>query len=66
MPKYRITMERVDTFLMDVEADDEYTAVEKAYEVAPSGICAHDAGWGQKWSVDTGEWEEGTCKPIES
>jgi hypothetical protein len=55
MAKYRVNLLRVDSFAMDVEAENEEEAVEKAMEETP-GLCAQDGGWGKPWSVDEGEW----------
>ena len=55
MAKYRVNLLRVDSFVMDVEADDEEQAVDKAFNEAPS-LSAQDGGWGRPWSVDDGEW----------
>lgn len=55
MPKYRVNLLRVDSFVMDVEADNEEEAVDKAFDETPS-LCAQDGGWGKPWGVDEGEW----------
>jgi hypothetical protein len=55
MAKYRVSLLRVDSFVMDVEADNEEDAVEKAMDETP-GLCAQDGGWGRPWGVDEGEW----------
>jgi hypothetical protein len=58
MPKYRVTMAKVITCTVDVEADDESAAIEEAYQEAPHSICAQCSGWGREWGVnDDGQWE---------
>jgi hypothetical protein len=56
MARYRVHMEAVASYFIEVEAEDEDAAVEAAYEEAP-GICAQCSGWGQQYGMDLGEWE---------
>lgn len=55
MPKYRVSLMRIDELTIEVEADDESDAIGLAFDGAP-GLCAHCSGWGQRWGVDEGEW----------
>lgn len=41
---------------INVQAEDEESAIETAQEYLPE-MCAHCVGWGQAWSVDDdAEW----------
>ncbi|MBD3778496.1 MAG: hypothetical protein IE923_04425 [Micrococcales bacterium] len=61
MSSYRIFFTQVVSTSVEVEADDLNDAIDKAYESGdlPSSnfLCAHCSGWGQGYSIDTGEWE---------
>jgi hypothetical protein len=35
----------------------EEKAVELAWEIAPTDVCAQCGGWREKWSLELGEWE---------
>lgn len=55
--KYHVTLVKMLSFGIEVEADDEDGAVQEAYENTQS-ICAQCGGWGQKWSLDDdGDWQ---------
>lgn len=55
--KYRVSLLKTISLVIDVEAEDEESALETAYEEAPPGICHQCGGWGQKWGIgDDGEW----------
>ncbi len=54
MPTYRVTLATVAHHTREIEADDEETAVDIAYEDAPS-LCSHCAGWNQP-GIELGEW----------
>jgi hypothetical protein len=55
--KYRVNLLKTISLVITVEAEDEVSALEAAYEEAPSGLCHQCGGWGQKWGVDDdGEW----------
>jgi hypothetical protein len=56
MAKYNVKLVREDWFYMEVEADNEDEAFEKAHDEAPY-LSAQDSGWGQSWSVDAGDWQ---------
>jgi hypothetical protein len=51
MPKYQVSMPKVIWLTIDIEAEDETEAQEKAWEEAPS-FCAQCTGWGREWSID--------------
>ncbi len=57
MSKYRVGLTSEAYAYVTVEADDPDSAIEAAFEEAPT-ICAHCAGWGQLgWSLEIGdEW----------
>ena len=57
MPKYSVDFETSVSVTITVEADDEDAAIDKAYDEIPSSVCAQCSGWGQKWSLDLGEFE---------
>ena len=58
MSRYRVYMSTGAGLSVSVEAEDEESAIEAAYDVASSQyLCAQCAGWGQKWGLDLGEWE---------
>jgi hypothetical protein len=53
MPKYQVSMPKVIWLTIDVEADNEEQAQEKAWDEAPGSICAQCTGWGSEgWSID--------------
>jgi hypothetical protein len=54
MPKYRVNMYEWTSVMIEVEADSEEKAIDKAFGEV-EGICAQCSGWGQEWSRDTGE-----------
>jgi hypothetical protein len=54
---YRVYLNATASFYVNVEAEDEDSAIDKAYEMAPREVCAHCSGWGQAWGIDLGEWE---------
>lgn len=57
MAKYAVSMEETCWVTVYVEADSEDEALEKGYEAAPDGICAHCTGWGTEWGRDhEGPW----------
>ena len=47
-PEYTVQVEVEDP--ADYEQMDE--ALDRAYELLPSGVCAQCSGWGEKWSFD--------------
>lgn len=56
--KYRVWFSSVASSSVVVEADDASEAREKAEGEFPHpSICAKCAGWGEKYSMDLGEWE---------
>lgn len=61
MSTYRIFFTQVVSTSVEVEADDFDDAVDKAYgsDALPSSnfLCGQCSGWGQAYSIDTGEWE---------
>lgn len=61
MSTYRVYFTQVISTSVEVEADSFGDAVEAAYdsEAMPSNnpLCAQCGGWGQPYSIDTGEWE---------
>ena len=57
MAKYRVKLLREDSFLIEVDAPDEQTAVDRAFGQAPS-LGSVESGWGQPWSVSASEWDD--------
>jgi hypothetical protein len=61
MSTYQIVFTQVVSTSVEVEADDFDEAIDKAYvsDAMPSDnfICAQCSGWGQAYSIDTGQWE---------
>lgn len=57
MPKYHVNLQTVASMSVTVEAEDEKSAIDAAYEEIPSGVCAQCSGWDQFWSLDLGEFE---------
>ena len=60
MSKYRLYYETVATTYIDVEADDEDEARDKAFdEFDPPDVCAYCAGMGYGGGpgIELGEWE---------
>jgi hypothetical protein len=57
MTSYSVHLETVASFSVTVEAEDAEDAIEQAFDLTPSGVCAHCSGWGKKWSMDLGEWD---------
>jgi hypothetical protein len=56
--KYEVRFVRNEEITVTVEANDEYKAVALANEVlADAERCAHCAGWGKKFSVDSNDWQ---------
>ena len=55
MARYRVYFETTASCTVEVDADDEDAAIDKAYDEIPSGVCAQCSGWGQPWSLDFGE-----------
>lgn len=70
MPKFKVNLVKELSFSMTVEAENEDAAYDEALDYAP-GISAQESGWGQKWSVDDGDWQspedyygEARCRDI--
>lgn len=63
MPKFRVPMTQTITAYVNVEADDEDSAVDKAFEHAPE-FCAQCQGWGQSWSIEFEDWD-GSDEAVE-
>mgnify|MGYP000184366729 CR=1 FL=1 len=63
MPTYSVNFETTASVTITVEAEDEDAAVDLAYDEIPSSVCAQCSGWGQKWSLDLGEFELYQPKP---
>ena len=61
MSTYRIFFTQVISTSVEVEADSLPEAVDAASssEAMPSDdpLCSHCGGWGQPYSIDTGQWE---------
>ena len=56
--RYRVFFEQTASSVVEVEAENEETAVDLAYKELPPGVCASCAGWGGQPGVDlAGEWE---------
>lgn len=62
--KYRVYLSTGASMTVTVEVDDNLDpdkakeeAIEKAFNAAPSGVCAQCSGWGQPWGLNLGEWE---------
>lgn len=56
MTKYRVILETGASVSVTVEANDEEEAIERAFEDAPSEVCAQCSGWGKNWNLDLAEW----------
>jgi hypothetical protein len=48
MTKYRIGIPQLTWVTVEVEAEDQADAIEKAYDNAPDELCASCTGWGSK------------------
>lgn len=66
MAKYRVYLEAGASLTVNVEVDDSLdegeareAAIDKAFAARGRGgtICANCSGWGEKWSLDLGEWD---------
>lgn len=58
MTTYRVYLQQMAGTAVTVEADDEDQAIDKAYDNAPSGLCAQCAGFGQSPGIDlSGDWQ---------
>lgn len=57
LKKYRVNLETTASMTIEVEAEDEDHAIDKAYDEIPGSVCARCSGWEQKWGLDLGEWE---------
>lgn len=58
MPKYRVYYQAGAGTYVDVEAEDENDAADKADEVfAPPQLCAHCSGWDNPPGIDISDWE---------
>lgn len=57
MPEYRVNFRAVANMSVTVDAVDEESALDAAYDVIPSDVCVQCSGWGKPWSLDLGEWE---------
>ncbi|GGN40064.1 hypothetical protein FHR83_007129 [Actinoplanes campanulatus] len=57
MTRYRVPFTSALWTWIEVEAEDEYEAVEKACDMTPPKVCAQCMGWGQGYSVDQDDWE---------
>lgn len=56
MPKYQVNMPKIIWLTIDVEADNEEQAQEKAWDEAPA-FCAQCTGWGRNYSIyDDNAW----------
>lgn len=56
MAQYRVRLIRTQEFTITVEAEDEDSALDKAYAEAPA-MGAMESGWEQKWGIDATEWQ---------
>jgi hypothetical protein len=57
MAKYTVYQTTTASWSVEVEADDEDEALEKAYAAAVPDICAQCSGWGRDYSLELGdEW----------
>jgi len=61
MSTYRIFFQQTISTSVEVEADSLDEAIDAAYESdqmpSESPLCAQCSGWGQGFSIDTGQWE---------
>ena len=57
MKKYRVWLEAVASFCVEVEAPDEEAAIEAAFVEAPNGVCGQCSGWNQHWSLDISDFD---------
>lgn len=55
MPKYRVQIPKVIWLNIKVEADDQESAIEEAFQEAP-GMCHQCTGWRTNWSIDEDDW----------
>jgi len=58
MAKYRVRLETIASMTIKVEADNEADALDVALDEAPPDVCVQCGGWGQKWSLEIGQWDE--------
>lgn len=57
MPKYRVTLVRVDDLSQEIEAISEDDAIDQAIAISDEAfLCAQCSGWGQDWDIGEGEW----------
>lgn len=66
MPEYTVYLSKGTEISVRVEAEDVDAAIDKAYEVDVSGICAQCSGWGKKWGRDESDDMEPTAVIDES
>ena len=57
MARYRVYFETTASCTVEVDADDEDAALDKAHDEIPTGVCAQCSGWGQPWSLCFAEFE---------
>jgi hypothetical protein len=62
--RYRVHLQTVASFSIEVDADDEDAALDVAFEEAPNDLCAQCSGWGSRYSMDLGEWGTEGFRPI--
>lgn len=56
MSRFRVSLVRVDSTSVVVEAEDEEAALAAAFEEDLPSLCAQCSGWGRDVTVDEGEW----------
>lgn len=58
MSKYTVYLTQTASCSVEVEADYYESAVDQAFEKAPSTLCAHCTGWGSPVGIDlAGYWD---------
>lgn len=56
--QYRVYLQQMAGTAITVEADSREEAMDKAYDNAPAGLCAHCSGFGSRPGIDlAGDWE---------
>lgn len=62
--KYQVLFTTTASYVVTVESESPDTAIEEAYDLLPSGVCAQCSGWGRDYSLDFGEWDDGEVLDV--
>lgn len=58
MPIYRVVLQQMASTVIEVEAEDPNSAIDKAIEQEPGGLCASCSGWNNPPGIDLSyDWE---------